>query len=477
MEEPDKTISRSPYYLGFTTLNSETSIPKLPVRGVIPEWLAGALVRTGPARFEVGDTKYNHWFDGLAMLHRFAFADGRVSYANRYLRSHSYEEAIAKGTISRDEFATNALRSFFQRIALLFSPKITDNGCVNIAKMGDSVVALTETRFPVQFDPGSLATLRTCEYDRGIKGPVATAHPHFDKTRSCNYNYVVEFGRRSNYHIFKIDKKTGRESVVLTIPVDKPAYMHSFGMTERYLILTEFPLTVNPLSLLLAGKPFIRNYEWEPNRGVRFNIVEKDSGKLIRTALAKVFFAFHHVNAFEDGNDILSDIVVHPDSTVIDRLYLDRLRSPEPIPTTGKLTRFRISSDPSVVVKQLSDFPVELPRFNYPSNAGRHYRYVYAAGSGAPGDFLDNLVKIDIERGTAVSWSEESCYPGEPVFVPSPKSSNEDDGVILSVVLNTRKTTSFLLILDGPTFTELARAELPHHIPFGFHGNYFHFAH
>ena len=465
-------MNRSPYYLGFTTLNSETSIAKLPVRGVIPEWLKGALVRTGPARFEVGHTKYNHWFDGLAMLHKFAFDSGRVSYANRYLRSRAYNEAIAKDTIVLGEFATNPRQTFFQRIASWFSPKITDNGCVNIAELGDAVVALTETRLPVRFDPGSLATLGTCEYDPVIEGPVATAHPHFDHARSCHYNYMVEFGRRSNYHIFRIDKDTGRQSTLATIPVDKPTYMHSFGMTRRHLILTEFPLIVNPLRLLFGTKPFIRNYEWEPGRGVRFHVVDKESGKLIRTALGEAFFAFHHVNAFEDGNDFVVDIVVHPDSTVIDRLYLDRLRSAEPIPTTGRLTRFWIRKDENVIREQLSDCPIELPRFDYPRRAGQRYRYVYAAGSDTPGDFLDNLVKLDLERNTAASWREKGCYPGEPVFVPAPETANEDDGVILSVVLDTRKGASFLVILDASTFGELARAELPHHIPFGFHGNY-----
>ena len=98
---------------------------------------------------------------------------------------------------------------------------------------------------------------------------------------------------------------------------------------------------------------------------------------------------------------------------------------------------------------------------------------MYASGSEPPGDFLDNLVKLDLERGTASSWREEGCFPGEPVFVAAPETSSEDDGVILSVVLDTRRAASFLMILDASTFGELARAELPHHIPFGFHGHYF----
>ena len=46
-------------------------------------------------------------------------------------------------------------------------------------------------------------------------------------------------------------------------------------------------------------------------------------------------------------------------------------------------------------------------------------------------------------------------------------------GVVLSVVLDANAGRSFLLVLDAGSFEELARAEAPHHIPFGFHGQYF----
>jgi carotenoid cleavage dioxygenase-like enzyme len=44
--------------------------------------------------------------------------------------------------------------------------------------------------------------------------------------------------------------------------------------------------------------------------------------------------------------------------------------------------------------------------------------------------------------------------------------------VILSVVLDAAARRSFLLVLDAGSFEELAHAEAPHHIPFGFHGDY-----
>ncbi len=44
---------------------------------------------------------------------------------------------------------------------------------------------------------------------------------------------------------------------------------------------------------------------------------------------------------------------------------------------------------------------------------------------------------------------------------------------ILSVVLDAGKGTSFLLVLDARTFTEMARAELPHPVLLGYHGQFY----
>ncbi len=57
-------------------------------------------------------------------------------------------------------------------------------------------------------------------------------------------------------------------------------------------------------------------------------------------------------------------------------------------------------------------------------------------------------------------WEEENFYPSEPVFIPSPNGEEEDDGVVLSAVLGLKGQKSFLLVLDGATFKEIARANV-----------------
>lgn len=132
----------------------------------------------------------------------------------------------------------------------------------------------------------------------------------------------------------------------------------------------------------------------------------------------------------------------------------------------------------------LSDQLSELPRINYRRSNMHPYRYAYGTGTdfSRPRGFIDRLVKVDIHEREERVWKEAACYPGEPVFVPSPESRGsaegteagaEDAGIILSVVLDIEKERSFLLVLDAPSFTEIARCEVPHHIPLGFHGNFF----
>jgi carotenoid cleavage dioxygenase-like enzyme len=251
--------------------------------------------------------------------------------------------------------------------------------------------------------------------------------------------------------------------------------MHSFGMSEDHLVLTEFPLVVSPLDLKLSGKPFIQNYRWEPERGLVFHVVEKDTGKLVRTATADATFAFHHVNAFADRDRLAVDVITYPDATIIDQLYLAQLRASAPITATGTLTRFHVpfASDAPVTRRILADVPLELPRINYERHAGKPYRYVWGTGIQTRGDFLDSIVKIDTETGIIATWHAAGLYPGESVFVPSPSATAEDDGVLLSVVLDIEKELSFLLVLDAASLAEVARATVPHAIPFHFHGNYF----
>ena len=457
--------------LGFVTLEQERTIEQLPLTGSLPPWLRGSLLRTGPARFEVGGQSMRHWFDGLAMLHRFTIAAGCVSYGNRYLQSRAYRTATAEGRIAFSEFATDPCRSLFKRVQTLFSaePSTSDNANVNVARLGERFIAMTETPLPVEFDARTLEAAQTPPYE--APGQLTTAHPHLDRAGGGMLNYAAKLGPRSSYRFFIVDPDGTETRAISSEPVKEPAYMHSFGLTERWIVLAEFPFVVNPLALALSGRPYIENYRWKPQRGTRFTLIDRATGAVGPKFQSAPCFSFHHVNAFEQGEEVIVDLCGYPDAGIVEDFYLERLRAGKPI-TPAALTRFRLDTASGEVREEtLSDRDLELPRINYGACNERPYRYVWGNGSG-PGGWLEEIVKVDTHERRSISWSEPSCYAGEPVFVAEPGAEAEDAGILLSVVLDARAERSFLLVLGAARLNELARAEVPHHIPFGFHGQF-----
>jgi beta,beta-carotene 9',10'-dioxygenase len=471
MASPASATPATEPALGFTTLEREVVLDELALSGELPGWLGGSLLRTGPAKFEVGEQRMRHWFDGLAMLHRFTIDAGRVSYGNRFLHSRSYRAARERGRLVYGEFATDPCRSLFKRVQTLFSPTsaVGDNANVNVTRLGERFIAMTETPLPVQFDRQTLETAGVRPYE--APGQLSTAHPHMDRESRGMLNYAAKLGARSSYRFFAVAPEETKPRVIASLPVKEPAYMHSFGLTERWLVLAEFPFVVNPLALALSGRPYIENYRWKPELGTRFTLVDRASGQATGGFQTDACFAFHHVNAYEDGDEVVVDMCAFADAGVIEDLYLERLRAGKPV-QNAELTRFRLSlRDRSVRRSRLADDAIELPRINYGRCNERPYRYVWGNSNGS-GAWLERIVKIDTTDGATLSWAEPGCYAGEPVFVGRPGAEREDDGVLLSVVLDASAGNSFLLVLDAADLSERARAEVPHHIPFGFHGQF-----
>src|SRR6202163_957493 len=405
--------------LGFSTLEHETVIDELPLHGELPTWLEGSLLRTGPAKFEVGGQRMKHWFDGLAMVHRFTIANGRASYGNRFLESRSYIAAREQGRMVYGEFATDPCRSLFKRVQTLFSKTaLPDNANINVTKLGERFIAMTETPLPVEFDPRTLRAAGVRPYE--VPGQLSTAHPHMDRASGAMLNYAAKLGPRSSYRFFAVEPsangaRPAKPRVLGSPAAREPAYMHSFGLTERWLVLAEFPFVVTPLALALSGRPYIENYRWKPELGTRFTLVDRATGKATTGFQTDACFAFHHVNAYEDGGDVVVDVCALPDAGIIEDLYLDRLRQAGHISLAqSRLTRFRLKlADRSVGRELIGDGGLELPRINYRRCNERAYRYVWGNDLGSSG-WVEKIVRLATTDGNTLSFSQPACFPRAP---------------------------------------------------------------
>ncbi len=314
--------------LGFQTLDEEVAVDRLEVQGEVPAWLSGSLVRLSPAGLDTGGQPVRHWFDGLAMLHRFGLRDGEVAYANRWLDTEARRRTLDPGAPDPIGFATDPCRSIFKRMTTLFTKDdLTDNANVNLTRLGERFIAMTEIPLPVEFDPATLETTGGSSYADGLGGMVTTAHPHRDPVSGDLVNYVVHFGARSEYRVYAQSPGSASRRLIAAVPVREPSYMHSFAITERYVVLVEFPLVVNPLRLAFGASSFIESYRWRPERGTQVTVVDKETGQVSARGECEAMFSFHHVNAFERGSEIVIDLVGYDDSSIIDRLFLSELRA------------------------------------------------------------------------------------------------------------------------------------------------------
>lgn len=455
----------------FRTLREEVRDRSLPVDGTVPAWLDGALVRNGPAHFETVDGHVNHWFDGLAMLRRFGFSEGSVRYTNRFLRTAAYRARV-RGDVGTTEFGTGPT-SLLRRVGSLVFPTATDNANVTVARLGGRTVALTETPRMVAVDPENLLTYGTRQFDDEVPGQWTAAHIEHDRERGERVGLTVRFGRTSSYHVYRLADGARERRELARIPVEEPAYIHSIALTDRYVVLPEVPFTADPRRFLRpAVDSFVDAFAWHPERSTTFHLVDRTDGS-VSTIEGEPFFCFHTVNAFEDGDEVVVDLVGFPDASVVDSLSFGRVEQGVQ-DATGTLRRVRLSLDGGGVSSRPLAASVALPRTS-PAVRRRPYRYAYAQRTG-DGEFT-GLVRVNVERGRERVWAERGCFAGEPVFVPrdarADGADDEGDGVVCAVVLDCGAERSFLLLLDGETFEERARAWLPHALPLGFHGEYF----
>mmetsp|Transcript_40285 Transcript_40285/g.89470 ORF Transcript_40285/g.89470 Transcript_40285/m.89470 type:complete len:546 (-) Transcript_40285:771-2408(-) len=462
------------------------------VSGRIPDWIDGSLVVNGG-----GDYKgMVHMFDGYAMLSKVRISRGAVHASQRFIQSLAYSHFAKKGGMRFREFATPVpAETALQRAAavmentlalMLKLPAFTDNASVNVVPLpGGKVLAMSESGpSAYEMDVSTLATLEQRLQKDGIPGDLTTAHPKaLPDGTLVNFTRSLPFG---GYHVYKMDPQTLKRTQIAFIKDRNPlapGWVHDIAVTPNHLVIIEPPIFFNMPSLMLGSETDHIFMDWKPEQGTQVHVVPLDGKGEVKTFSAPTFFFFHTANAYEEDGQIHVDFSVYDDAKILNDLRLDALRAyPGEDVSRCWLRRLSIplGADPAQttleapqpLIRDESSYGhfFEFPSVN-PQRRGQKARYVYANAAVRPTNMGNGLGKFDVEQGTATVWHEEGALPGEPAFVPAPSARSEDDGVVLSIVMGA-EGRSFLLALDGITFKELGRAQLPFAVPYRFHGTF-----
>uniref|UniRef100_A0A8C6SN15 Beta-carotene oxygenase 2 n=1 Tax=Neogobius melanostomus TaxID=47308 RepID=A0A8C6SN15_9GOBI len=497
--------------------------------GKIPNWINGNFLRNGPGKFEIGNHKFNHWFDGMALLHQFKIDNGQVTYKSRFLSSSSYQVNKETSRIAVSEFGTLTMpdpcKNFFQRFLSRFElPKPTDNGNVNFMTYKGDYYVSTETNYMHKVDPETLESVKKVDWSKFIAVNGATAHPHTEPD-GTTYNMGNSYSPKgAHYNIIRVpptktneDETLEGATVLCSIPSkdkSRPSYYHSFAMSEHYVVFIEQPVKLDLMKIVtgkLTGSSISDSIYWDPKLNTIFHLINKQTGTVSSVKyLANPICTLHQINAYEQDGFLIVDMCASDNGNAINNYNVQNLRKsgealdevyntlsrnfPRRIviplnidkntpydQNLNKLpgstaTCIRTSKDKVFCThedlhgEELHEYGgLEFPQINYGQYNTRPYRYFY--GCGFRHLVGDTLIKMDLQGKQMKVWEKPGLYPSEPIFVPSPNATAEDGGVILSVVITPNKDKStFLLVLDAQTFEELGRAEVPVNIPYGFHG-------
>ncbi len=435
----------------FAPVQTEITHTDLEVTGSVPIELTGRYLRTGPNPLAADPGSY-HWFSGDGMIHGVDLRDGTATwYRNRWVRSPEVAQHLGDADVPRDEGGW-----------------YPGSGNTNVFHHAGRVFAVTEGSLPYQIGPG-LETVRTCNFGGPLPGGT-NAHPKFDP--ETNDLHVVSYGFEAPFLRYHVIDAAGRVTRTEEIDMGGPVMVHDMGFTASRVVFFDLPVVFS-LDLAMAGVRL--PFRWDPEYRARIGVMPR-SGAAADTVWIDVepCYVYHPLNAYDDGDLVVMDLVVHP------RAFDDERGDPSQGRPT--LQRWTIDLAHGTMVRDAVDGRgQEFPRADE-RVAGRKHRFGYTLANssqeglgGLGGDARTTLLKHDLVAGSTIEHEFAGGGIGsEFVFVPRTPDAAEDDGWLLGYVFDPARGTSDLQILDAQDFTAppVASVHLRARVPQGFHGNW-----
>tara|TARA_R110002049_G_scaffold98376_1_gene239568 strand:- start:164 stop:1051 length:888 start_codon:yes stop_codon:yes gene_type:complete len=286
------------------------------------------------------------------------------------------------------------------------------------------------------------------------------------------FNYS-KFAPYMHYGVVDKDHK-----LVHYVPIELPGprLPHDMTFSENWSILNDLPVFWDE-ELLKRDIHAVRFHKDMPSR---FALIPRHGDPSeIRWFEAAPTYVLHWLNAYEEGDEVIMDG------------YFQEDPSPPPIAEAGehghlmayldehsfksRLHRWRFNlKDGTTTEEQLDDRIVEFGMINQ-QYSGRKYRYVYSTFA-KPGWFLFcGFIKHDLETGESETVTlDDGRYASEAPFAPRVNSQSEDDGYLVSFIMDENSGTSECILIDAKNFEAgpVCRIKLPHKICSGTHSTW-----
>ena len=165
-----------------TWRNITIPIPVPIVRGTMPLWLNGALIRNAGGGFESKKRNVTFAFDGLPKLFKFSISEGAVHYQERFLEDRFFDFWQENQDFPKVNMmgATRPPQAFLSKP----NPSLGDIDNIEVFKLrgDDEILALTDSTFVGSFRMGTLEFQGLLPTNDGAKSgaiQLSCAHPQY----------------------------------------------------------------------------------------------------------------------------------------------------------------------------------------------------------------------------------------------------------------------------------------------------------
>lgn len=374
-----------------------------------------------------------------------------------------------------------------------------------------SVQLKTDCLYIKDINPDTLEPISLMKQDdlhSSLKGVLSATHSKSDPITGDVFNYNLDCaGISPTYRIFQVSAATGKTTILATLSGHGiyAAYLHSLFLSEDFVILCIWNshLTYNGLAVLWTMNVLDAITPFDASYPAKWLVIDRKHGKgLVAEFESPAFFAFHTINAYQrpsvenDGTvDIFCSIIQYPNTDIMHKFFYENI-----ISTSKTATNFQTERGATVrtnlctyQLKNIKAEPLKRSKMQKPRTADivddlphcgelpmfhqalrlQQLRYIYTVVDRGYSSLFDGLCKLDLHTGSKTYWDNPHGHtPGEAIFVADPNGCVEDDGVLLSVVLDGFAGKSYLLCLDARNMKEIGRANCECVIGLGFHGQY-----
>ncbi|MEX2292657.1 MAG: carotenoid oxygenase family protein [Acidimicrobiales bacterium] len=431
----------------YAPIPGDVTANQLEVIGELPDGLEGRYLRNGPNPVRPVDPSTYHWFTGDAMVHGVRIRDGRADwYRARSVRSTAVSEHLGEDPAPGERHGG------------------METANTNVVGVGGRTLAIVEAGArPVELTY-DLDTLEHCDLEGTLPNGY-TAHPKVDPAtgdlHAIAYHWALP---HLQYIVIGADARVRQ---VEPIEVSDGPMVHDCSITERWMVVYDLPVTFDLDVATEGGFPYV----WKEGRAARVGLLPLwGRGDQVRWFEVEPCYLFHPLNAYDDGDRVVLDVVRY------ERMFDCHRLGPDD--GTPVLWRWTIdTATGSVTEEQLSDQPMEFPRVDE-RVVGRPHRWAYGSEIRRSEDengFGGRLLQIDGKSGDAtVIDLGAGRTAGEWVMVPRHADAAEDDGWLMGFVHDAATDRSELVVLaaSDPSTEPVARVLLPSRVPLGFHGNW-----